>query len=265
MYPMGSVIVLYAVESHAQRFYSGHTNLVTCMTIHPNRPLMASGQAEGHGEGTNTIQKPHIQIWNYEDLSFLYTLGLDKFETSLKALAFSDLYEDFNYLTAIDTEQNPRMRIWKGFQDDSDPEFVAETVAFSDSVENVYFYPEPSNIMLTIGKSHVNMWNIGDEVQSRSGLFTRKIPRPKIVTCAAFAKTGEVLTGDSDGNVMIWRGVKVVRVLKGAHAGAVGDVQVMEDGSFVSGGLDDASLVIFNSAYELIGAGAILPEAFGGT
>ena len=109
------------------------------------------------------------------------------------------------------------------------------------------------------------MWNLGsDELQSRSGLFTRKIPRPKNVTCAAFAKTGEVLTGDSDGNVMIWRGVKVVRVLKGAHAGAVGDIKVMEDGSFVSGGLDDDSLVVFNENYELIGAGAILPEVLGG-
>ena len=25
------------------------------------------------------------------------------------------------------------------------------------------------------------------------------------------------MTGDSDGNVMVWKGIKVVRVLKGAH------------------------------------------------
>lgn len=176
------------------------------------------------------------------------------------------MYEDYTYLAAIDSDQKPNIRVWKGFQDDGqEADFVGENVAYSDAVEKVYFYPEPSNVMLTVGKSHVTMWNITDEeLQSRSGLFTRKIPRPKIVTCAAFAKTGEVLSGDSDGNVMIWRGVKVVRVLKGAHAGAVGDIQVMEDGSFVSAGLDDASLVIFNDLYELIGAGAILPEPLGG-
>ena len=102
-----------------------------------------------------------------------------------------------------------------------------------------YFYPEPANILLSTGKSHVTMWNITDsDLQSRQGLFTRKIPRPKHVTCAAFAKNGEVLTGDSDGNVMVWRGVKVVRVLKGAHSGTVGDIKVMEDGSFVSGKKD---------------------------
>ena len=38
----------------------------------------------------------------------------------------------------------------------------------------------------------------------------------------------------------------------------------MEDGSFISGGLDDDSLVVFNENYELIGAGAILPEVLGG-
>ena len=266
IYPVGSLVVMYAVESHAQRFYAGHTNAVTCFAIHPGRPLIASGQQEGHGSGTNTVQKPHIQIWNYEDLSFIQILGMDLFETSLKALAFSDLFEDSTYLAAIDSEQSPNLRVWKGFQnEDEEPALVGETKAYSDAVQNVYFYPEPSNIMLTIGKSHVTMWNIGnEELQSRSGLFTRKIPRPKIVTCATFAKTGEVLTGDSDGNVMIWRGVKVVRVLKGAHAGAVGDIYVMEDGSFVSGGLDDASLVIFNDTYDLIGAGAILPDALGG-
>ena len=47
MYPTGSLIVLYSVESHSQRFYTGHTNEVTCLCIHPNRPVIASGQAEG--------------------------------------------------------------------------------------------------------------------------------------------------------------------------------------------------------------------------
>ena len=188
----------------------------------------------------------------------------------MKALSFSTIFESNQvFLASIDSDQTPNLRVWKGQftleAGQNMAELVGETIAYSDVVGQAYFYPEPSNVLLTIGKSHVTMWNLGsDELQSRSGLFTRKIPRPKNVTCAAFAKTGEVLTGDSDGNVMIWRGVKVVRVLKGAHAGAVGDIKVMEDGSFVSGGLDDDSLVVFNENYELIGAGAILPEVLGG-
>ena len=196
--------------------------------------------------------------------------GLNQYESSVKALAFSTIFEGTQvFLASIDSNQTPNLRVWKGqFAEENEgqnmAELVGETTAYSDAVGHAYFYPEPANILLTIGKSHVTMWNLGDELQSRSGLFTRKIPRPKNVTCAAFAKNGEVLTGDSDGNVMIWRGIKVVRVLKGAHAGAVGDIKVMEDGSFISGGLDDDSLVVFNENYELIGAGAILPEVLGG-
>ena len=62
---------------------------------------------------------------------------------------------------------------------------------------------------------------------------------------------------------MIWGGVKVVRVLKGAHEGSVAAIAVMDDGSFVSGGLSDGSFVVFNSEYSLIGAGAVLPGNLG--
>ena len=101
------------------------------------------------------------------------------------------------------------------------------------------------------------------QTRHTQGLFTRKIPRPHSVNCAAFAQSGEILTGDSDGNVMIWGGVKVIRVLKGAHEGPVADLCVMDDGSIVSGGLSDGSFVVFNKEYQLIGAGAMLPANHG--
>ena len=71
-------------------------------------------------------------------------------------------------------------------------------------------------------------------MNKKQGLFTRKIDRPSSVTCAAFAKgNAEFLTGDSEGNVMVWKGIRVVRVLKGAHQGLVGDICVIEEVSHV--------------------------------
>ncbi|XP_023324259.1 echinoderm microtubule-associated protein-like 1 [Eurytemora carolleeae] len=111
----------------------------------------------------------------------------------------------------------------------------------------------------------MNIWSIeGDILMRRQGLFTKKIDRPKYVICVAFAASGEILTGDSEGNIMVWRSVKVTRVLKGAHTGPVSDICVLEDGSFISGGVSDGTLCIFNSTYELIGVGATLPDQFGG-
>ena len=78
VYPVGSIVVIYSIESHTQRFYTGHTNLVTCLAICPDKTIIATGQQEGHGSGTNTNQSPHIQIWNYETLSLVTILGKTK-------------------------------------------------------------------------------------------------------------------------------------------------------------------------------------------
>ena len=75
VYPVGSLVVLYNIESHSQRFYTGHTNLVTCLAICPDKNIIATGQQEGHGSGTNSNQAPHVQVWNHQTLSLLTILG----------------------------------------------------------------------------------------------------------------------------------------------------------------------------------------------
>ena len=40
IYPVGAVIVMYNIESHSQRFYTGHTNLVTTLAIHPSATIV---------------------------------------------------------------------------------------------------------------------------------------------------------------------------------------------------------------------------------
>lgn len=172
----------------------------------------------------------------------------------------------------MDSSPRPQITIWSDFAPDEEPVKQYSDVAASTVVHSISFFPESADQFVTTGQGHVSLWSMGgtdDEESSESGLvrkqglFTRKIDRPKDVFCVTFAQSGEILTGDSDGNVMIWKMVKVIRVLKGAHTGAVGDICVLPDGSFVSGGLEDGALVIFNKEYQLIGAGAYLPKESG--
>ena len=112
-------------------------------------------------------------------------------------------------------------------------------VKYLFQITSLHFYPGRQNVLISTGKGHVNVWtltkkkdgNEGEtELNKKQGLFTRKIDRPSSVTCAAFAKgNAEFLTGDSEGNVMVWKGIRVVRVLKGAHQGIVGDICVIEE------------------------------------
>ncbi len=66
----------------------------------------------------------------------------------------------------------------------------------------------------------------------KTGLFDQR-DKPKYVTCLAFSFTGDVITGDSNGNVFIWgRGYNAVtKALRKVHDGPIFSICVLKDGS----------------------------------
>jgi hypothetical protein len=44
VYFIAAVVVLYNVEDQIQRHYLGHTDDIKCLTVHPNKLLIATGQ-----------------------------------------------------------------------------------------------------------------------------------------------------------------------------------------------------------------------------
>ena len=210
----------------------------------------------------------HSQVWNYETLELIHILGTGDFDNKVSCVAFSILDEVGNSkLAVVDGAEQPNISVWTNFDKQQiAPKMLTQSTASSDKVLSVRFYEKRHNILVTCGKTHLNIWSMeGDILMRRQGLFTKKIQKPKYVICTSFAASGEIISGDSDGNVMVWRSVKVVRVLKGAHTGPVSDICIMEeDGSFVTGGVSDGTLVVFDANYDLIGVGASLPEQFGG-
>jgi len=91
--------------------------------------------------------------------------------------------------------------------------------------------------------------------------------KPKYVTCLAFSFTGDVLTGDSNGNVFIWgRGFNAVtKALRKVHDGPIFAICVLKDGSIVTGGGKDRRLVLFDASYRKVGSEAELPQHLGST
>eukprot|EP00090_Calanus_glacialis_P000940 TRINITY_DN10679_c0_g1_i1.p1 TRINITY_DN10679_c0_g1~~TRINITY_DN10679_c0_g1_i1.p1 ORF type:complete len:1682 (+),score=397.37 TRINITY_DN10679_c0_g1_i1:312-5048(+) len=265
VYYVASVAVLYSPESQTQRHYRGHTDDIECITVHPQAPFCASGQASGNDN--TEVDDAHVQIWNYETLELVHILGIGEFSNKVTCLAFSIYsHEGESKLAVVDGAEQPNISVWTNFDKKQfPPKMMTQSTASSDKVLSVKFYEKRHNILVTCGKTHLNIWSIeGDILMRRQGLFTKKIPKPKYVICVAFASSGEIISGDTEGNVMVWRSVKVVRVLKGAHTGPVADICVLDDGSFVSGGVSDGAFVVFDSKYDLIGVGASLPEQFGG-
>lgn len=82
VYFMAAVVVLYNVDDQIQRHYTGHTSEIRCLTIHPNKLLIATGQAANNEWSVSRIINQYFvlncdhpsQSTNYLFLS-LYLVG----------------------------------------------------------------------------------------------------------------------------------------------------------------------------------------------
>ena len=61
----------------------------------------------------------------------------------------------------------------------------------------------------------------------------------------AFNDMGELLTGDSNGNIIVWHqnSNRIVRTIHNAHDGNIFDICTLKDGTIVSGGGKDKKII----------------------
>ncbi|KAH9383033.1 hypothetical protein HPB48_023708 [Haemaphysalis longicornis] len=143
----------------------------------------------------------------------------------------------------------------------------------SEAVLAVEFHPMDRHTLVTLGKGHIHFWDMeGGTLAKRLGLF-EKSNKPKYVLCMTFTEHGELLTGDSNGNIMVWqRGKsllivcsnKVCRTVVGAHDGPLFSICAMKDGTIVTGGAKDRKVVQWDANLTRTGQEARLPDMAGG-
>jgi len=144
---------------------------------------------------------------------------------------------------------------------------ITETKCSTETVVAAEFHPLDGTTIVTVGKGFVNFWQLDPTtltLSRKTGIFDQR-DKPKYVTCLAFSYTGDVITGDSNGNVFIWgRGYNAVtKVMRKIHDGPIFSICVMKDGSIITGGGKDSRIVKFDTMYRKIGVEAQLPEHLG--
>jgi len=264
IYFVAAVVVLFNAEEHSQRHYLGHTEEIKCLAVHPNKLLIATGQASGHDRREG---RPHIRIWNSVSLQTLHVIGVGDFERSVCCISFSKA-DGGNLLVAVDEGSEHTMSVWDWSRSERGSK-ITETKCATETVVAAEFHPLEAGVIVSCGKGHVNFWQLDSTsltLSRKTGLFDQR-DKPKYVTCLAFSFTGDVLTGDSNGNVFIWgRGFNAVtKALRKVHDGPIFAICVLKDGSIVTGGGKDRRLVLFDASYRKCGSEAQLPEHLGST
>lgn len=161
-------MVLYNVEDQIQRHYLGHTDDIKCLTIHPNRLLIATGQVAGLDRRE---RRPHVRIWDSVSLNTLVVLGQQgEFDRGICCLAFSKL-DGGNLLCIVDESNEHTISLWEWQRVDKGHK-ITETKTTSDPVLAIEFHPMDRYSMVTIGKGHIHFWDIeGGTLAKKVGIF----------------------------------------------------------------------------------------------
>lgn len=259
-YFVASIVVLYNRQEKTQRHYLGHTESVRCMAVHPNKLIIASGQS---AIANRRDKRPIVRIWNAVSLATLRVIGFNEdFDCSICCLAFSR-HDQGATLAVVDESADhtitildwQREKYWR----------VAEVNSGHDPVLAIDFHPLDKDCLIGVGRGTINFWDIrGSTLTKKAGLFD-KYDRPKYVLCLSFNDNGDTITGDSNGNIIIWpRGQhRPGRVVRDAHCGGVFSILAMKDGRYLTGGRD-RKIVEWDECFEPTGREAELPEHCGG-
>ncbi|XP_041981397.1 echinoderm microtubule-associated protein-like 2 isoform X2 [Aricia agestis] len=261
VYFVAGVVVLFNVEEQCQRHYTGHTDDVKCLAVHPNKLVVASGQCAGHDR---VDARPHIRVWNSVSLATLAVLGAGSVERGVAALSFSRA-DGGALLAAVDDGPDHTITVWDWQRPERN--CLAETKCSVDTVVAVEFHPLDKNQIVTCGKNHIAFWTLdaANVLYKRMGVFESR-DKPKYVTCLGFNQNGDVLSGDSNGNIIVWgRGTNTIaKLVRGVHSGAVFSLCALKDGGVVTAGGKDGRVVLFDGDMNATGTENVIEGHYGG-
>ncbi|XP_029781594.1 echinoderm microtubule-associated protein-like 2 isoform X1 [Suricata suricatta] len=258
VYFVASVAVLYSVEEHRQRHYLGHNDDIKCLAVHPDMVTIATGQVAGTTKEGKPLP-PHVRIWDSVSLSTLHVLGLGVFDRAVCCVGFSKS-NGGNLLCAVDESNDHMLSVWDWAKEAK----VVDGKCSNEAVLVATFHPTDPTVLITCGKSHIYFWSLeGGSLSKRQGLF-EKHEKPKYVLCVTFLEGGDVVTGDSGGNLYVWGkgGNRITQAVLGAHDGGVFGLCALRDGTLVSGGGRDRRVVLWGSDYSKLQEVEV-PEDFG--
>uniref|UniRef100_A0A673II59 Echinoderm microtubule-associated protein-like 3 n=1 Tax=Sinocyclocheilus rhinocerous TaxID=307959 RepID=A0A673II59_9TELE len=251
VYFIACVVVLYHISNQTQRHYQKHTDCVRCLAIHPDKVRVASGQTAGVDKDGKPLQ-PFVHIWDSKTLVTLQQIGLGTFERGVGAVAFSSS-DAGTFLCVIDDSNEHMLSVWDWNKNIKH----TEVKSTNEAVLAVDFSPTDTNNIISCGKSHVYFWTMSaGTLTKKQGIFG-KYKKPKFVLCFVFSLTGDVLTGDSEGNILTWgksaadiktlgKGAKeTFQIMKQtrAHEGSVFTMCILQGGAILSGGGKDRKII----------------------
>ena len=222
VYPAGALGVAYEKETHTQKHFSGHTDDILSVALHPAGDLVATGQAG---------RDPIVLVWNASTMQVAAELrGFH--QRAVVQLAF-DVTGRYLATVGLDDAHSIAVYDWN----------LRKMVANSKGDENRLFvcrYNPHDGRLVTGGVKHLKFWVMdGGYLVGRKGMYGR-LGSPCTTLSIAFLNDGTTLTGTQSGHIFQWSasgGEECLNKFESVHQGPVHDI-ISTDEYVVSAGKD---------------------------
>ncbi|KAL5463172.1 hypothetical protein EMCRGX_G032049 [Ephydatia muelleri] len=208
-----------------QSFYLEHNDDIICLAV-CSSPTLSNVVATGQ-IGKSAI----IHVWDYytkETLSILHGAH----PVGVGALDFSS---SGKFLLSVGVDQKHSIVVWRwaeGYK-------VAQATGSRHVIFVAKFRPESETKFVTCGFKHVKFWTLaGTQLIGRRGVIPKSVQADlQTMLSVAFASDDVTFTGSVSGDVFVWKGGILSRIVSCAHSGPVFSMHTCsDDGLVVSAG-----------------------------
>jgi len=219
VYYTAGVGIVYDRSTHSQEFFKGHDDDVSCLAMHPERQLVASGQVAGLGETGNC---PYVCIWDVGRTGKAPTL-VQRFDFDgegeisyrmIVALGFSACGQRLTVVTGDNKhslfvfEWKSKRCIFQGVGQNGAPPRVFgvhwNPYLRSGTGPNATGY----KMFVTRGVKHLKFWHEGggNGGPAYTATLAKFAPKAQVadVFSAAFIDADTLVTGSESGELLTW-------------------------------------------------------------
>jgi len=247
LYFSGKLGILSYFSLRRQEFYTGHDKPITCMAIHPDGKVAATGE---YGNS------PAVHIWNIpyidkdgkdndEIKNPIYILKLDKRFTQTVSMSFSRCG---TWLLVVALNQSYSSEIicyeWKRGKE------VNCVPCHDDKVFNLIFNPFSRKEFVTLGVKFIRFWTIDnvlhpvDNIEKNQNLTVTHIS-------GSYLKSKFFVSGTIKGDIYFWKSGLLSVVCNNIHKGPVTVIAPLQNNNFLSGGRD-GKIIYWNEQHQPI-------------
>ncbi|XP_043280984.1 cilia- and flagella-associated protein 52 [Venturia canescens] len=191
LYPMGTKITVKNIDTGKQTFLTGHTNVISALSVSPCGKFIGSGQLTYLGFKATVI------IWDYESKSIKGRHEIHK--VSVENLCFTC---ESNYLVSLGGKDDGNVVIWDVFNNEA----ICGSVASNETAGNAFTIARMNirdQCFITGGDTTLKVWRINPETRKVFGVNVKVGKLRRTVNCIVVDTRDEMAyCGTSSGDII---------------------------------------------------------------